>query len=239
MTVIVVGAHPDDPEDGCGGLIARLTKSEMKPQIEEKVLVVYMTSGGAGIGGKSQTEACAIREKEALIAGEILGTESIFLALIDGAANPTAEAIDKLKNLFLDEMPRMILTHWPLDTHHDHRCAWYLVMEAYTKAFGSLFTSSIKDPFDQAQKGAVKYTTGKPAIYFFQTMPWRQSLNFDPDYLVNVDQTFDLKIEALEAHTSQNRGDCLVKDAEYNAKELAKRFGYDVFFAEGFKRLRC
>jgi len=30
LRVIVLGAHPDDPESGCGGLIALLTKLAMR-----------------------------------------------------------------------------------------------------------------------------------------------------------------------------------------------------------------
>ena len=37
LRVVVVGAHPDDPESGCGGLIALLTKAG------HEVIVGYLT----------------------------------------------------------------------------------------------------------------------------------------------------------------------------------------------------
>ena len=56
--VLVIGAHPDDPETGCGGTICLLTEAG------HEVVCVYLTRGEAGIPGKSHSEAAAIRVAE-------------------------------------------------------------------------------------------------------------------------------------------------------------------------------
>ena len=45
LKVMVTGGHPDDPETGCGGLIALLTAAG------HEVTVAYLTRGEAGIAG--------------------------------------------------------------------------------------------------------------------------------------------------------------------------------------------
>src|SRR4051794_41959947 len=49
--VVVVGGHPDDPESGCGGAMARLADSG------PEVVALYLTRGGAGVKGKTHPEA--------------------------------------------------------------------------------------------------------------------------------------------------------------------------------------
>ena len=45
--VVVAGAHPDDPDTGCGGTIARYS------DLGQEVVVLYLTRGERGIKGKT------------------------------------------------------------------------------------------------------------------------------------------------------------------------------------------
>ena len=54
---LIIGAHPDDPETGCGGTMVMLRKAGWE------VVSVYMTRGEAGIKGKTHEESSAIRVK--------------------------------------------------------------------------------------------------------------------------------------------------------------------------------
>ena len=56
--ILVIGAHPDDPETGAGGTICLLTRAG------HDVVCVYLTRGEAGIRGKTHAEAAAIRVAE-------------------------------------------------------------------------------------------------------------------------------------------------------------------------------
>src|SRR5207302_9866252 len=59
LKVLVIGAHPGDPEAGCGGTMARCADRG------DDVVAIYFTRGEAGISGKSAPEAAAIRTAEA------------------------------------------------------------------------------------------------------------------------------------------------------------------------------
>src|SRR6516165_7399529 len=53
--IVCVGAHPDDPESGCGGTLSRYAAAG------HAVTVIYLTRGEGGIKGKSAEDAAAIR----------------------------------------------------------------------------------------------------------------------------------------------------------------------------------
>lgn len=53
--IVCVGGHPDDAESGCGGTLAKLNKNG------HAITIIYLTSGEAGIEGKSHAEASSIR----------------------------------------------------------------------------------------------------------------------------------------------------------------------------------
>ena len=76
--VVVVGGHPDDPESGCGGTMARLADSG------HEVVALYLTRGEAGIAGKSHQEAATIRTAECQEACRVLKARPVFAGQIDG-----------------------------------------------------------------------------------------------------------------------------------------------------------
>ncbi|PYX37301.1 MAG: hypothetical protein DMG75_07450 [Acidobacteria bacterium] len=78
IKVVVAGAHPDDPESGCGGTIA------LYSDLGHEVVVLYLTRGEAGIPNKSAQQAAAIRTSECQKACAILKARPIFAGQIDG-----------------------------------------------------------------------------------------------------------------------------------------------------------
>src|SRR3954462_13855221 len=81
---VVVGGHPDDPESGCGGTMARLA------DLGHDVVAMYLTRGEAGIRGKAADAAAEIRSAEAQEACKILKVRPIFAGQIDGATEINA-----------------------------------------------------------------------------------------------------------------------------------------------------
>ncbi len=239
MTIVAIGAHPDDPEEGAGGTLARFNAPRGNPSTRERLIVVYVTSGGAGIAGTSAAEACKIRESEAREACKILNAEPVFLGLPDGSAFPTQDIVKKIEDLLEREEPRVVLTNWPLDTHPDHRCAWFLAVTAFGRLFGNYFPSTTKNPFDSVISGKDGNENEViPSLFFWETAPGHQSLCFQPDMIVGIDEFIDLKMEALQAHASQNRGDRLVSGAEQVAIFRARNAGGQYRYVEGFMRAR-
>lgn len=227
MTVIFIGPHPDDPEEGSGGTICRMAN------LKERIIVIYVTSGGKGIGGMSAAEVIKIRTQEAKNACKLINAEPIFLGLEDGAAFPTEKAVKELINIFEKEEPKAIFTCWPLDTHPDHRATSYIVTEAYGRTFGHNFNSTMRDPFDltgNSESDPLKF----PGLFYWSTEVGHQSVAFHPNVFVDITPYIDQKMELVEAHQSQNRNDSLVHWVESDAKHFAKLSGGRIQFAEGF-----
>jgi LmbE family N-acetylglucosaminyl deacetylase len=174
LKVVVVGGHPDDPESGCGGTMARYAA------LGHDVVSLYLTRGEAGIGGKNHEEAARIRTAEAEQACKILGARAMFAGQIDGATEVTPQWYTKFRELLLGEKPNIVFVHWPIDTHPDHRAAYMLTFETWLRA------------------------PNKFALYFFEVMTGSQSQNFSPTAYVDITSTEGKKREACFAHRSQN-----------------------------------
>ena len=125
LSVVCVGGHPDDPESGCGGTLARYASAG------HVVTIVYLTRGERGIDGKSLDEAARIRTAESLAACRILGATAAFFGQIDGATELSHAHVDAMGRLLAAAKPDIVFTHWPVDTHMDHQVASILTVRAW------------------------------------------------------------------------------------------------------------
>jgi LmbE family N-acetylglucosaminyl deacetylase len=173
LSVVCVGAHPDDPESGCGGTLARYAAAG------HRVTVLYLTRGEAGIPGKSHAEAASIRSGEAEAACNILGARAVYVGQIDGATEVNRERAEALRRLLTAEEPDVVFTHWPLDTNADHQSASLLTLRSY-RGSGRRFP-----------------------LYFFEVNSGSQTFGFLPTAYVDITATRDRKKAALLAHRSQ------------------------------------
>ncbi|MBN9663876.1 MAG: PIG-L family deacetylase [Acidobacteria bacterium] len=174
LKVVCVGGHPDDPESGCGGTLARYAAEG------HRVSIVYLTRGERGVQGKSLEEAAAIRTAEAEAACRILGAKAIFAGQIDGDTEVNSARIEAFKKLLAAEAPDVMLAHWPIDSHADHQAASLLAMRSYF---------ALKD---------------RPVLYFFEVNSGFQSMAFKPTHYVDILAVREKKKAALFAHHSQN-----------------------------------
>ncbi len=125
LSVVCIGGHPDDPESGCGGTLARYAAAG------HIVTIIYLTRGERGIDGKSLDEAARIRTAESEAACRILGATPHFFGQIDGATELTHAHVDAMTKLVATLKPDVILAHWPIDTHIDHQVASLLAIRAW------------------------------------------------------------------------------------------------------------
>jgi LmbE family N-acetylglucosaminyl deacetylase len=123
--IVCLGGHPDDPESGCGGTLAKLRKAG------HEVTIIYLTTGEAGIPGTSHDKAASIRKAEAIAACKILDAKYIFAGQIDGDSVMNNEWVEKIKTIIATENPDIVFTHWPLDVHKDHQIASLLGIQAW------------------------------------------------------------------------------------------------------------
>jgi LmbE family N-acetylglucosaminyl deacetylase len=174
LKVVVVGGHPDDPESGCGGTMARFADSG------HEVVAVYLTRGEAGIAGKSHHEAAAIRTTECLAACKLLRARPVFAGQIDGATEINASRYEEMRTLLEAEKPDIVFTQWPIDTHRDHRAASFLVYDAWLR---------LRKAF---------------SLYYYEVMSGSQTQQFSPTDFVDITATEERKRAACFAHQSQN-----------------------------------
>lgn len=125
LSILCVGGHPDDPESGCGGTLARYAA------LGHTVTILYLTRGERGIDGKSLDEAARIRTAESLAACKILGATAAFFGQIDGATELSHAHVDAMQGFFATAKPDIVFTHWPVDTHMDHQVASILTIRAW------------------------------------------------------------------------------------------------------------
>ena len=170
---LIIGAHPDDPETGCGGTMLVLK------QAGYEVVSVYMTKGEAGIPGKTHEESSAIRVAEATKASEMLGARPVFMTQIDGSTEINKERYVEMRELIAAEKPDVVFTHWPIDSHADHRVCSSLVYDAWRR-LGYNFE-----------------------LYYYEVMSGMQSQLFQPTDYVNISSVAKQKREACNCHTSQ------------------------------------
>lgn len=174
LHVVCVGAHPDDPESGCGGTLRRLRTAG------HRVTIVYLTRGEAGIAGRPPADAAAIRTAEATAACAVLDAEAVFFGQVDGATIFDATAIAAMSRLLDDLAPDLVFAHWPLDSHPDHQVASLLCQQAWHRA---------KQPF---------------TLYFFEVCAGSQTTGFSPTDHVDISAVQAAKRRAVECHASQH-----------------------------------
>lgn len=107
---LAIGAHPDDVELGCGGLIALLARAG----VHIEILVV--TDGAAN--GRSS----AVRYEEARVAARVLGVSGIrFGAVPDGRAARSPELTGVVEQHVFSVCPDVVLSHSiNVEEHDDH-----------------------------------------------------------------------------------------------------------------------
>ena len=199
--VLVIGAHPDDPETMCGGSILKLKAMGVE------VVSVYLTSGEAGIRGKSHEESRAIRQAEARRACEVMGVRPVFMTQIDGNAEVNKERYAEMLALIEAEKPDMVITHWPIDSHRDHRVCAVLVYDAWRQSGYS---------FD---------------LYYGEVMTGLQTQNFTPTLWVDITDYHNKKVEAYMCHESQGMNEV---QEYHDTMERMRGIGIRAKYGEAF-----
>ena len=174
LKIVCIGAHPDDPESGCGGTLARYSG------LGHRVTIIYLTRGESGIKGKSPQEAAAIRSAEAEKACQVIGAKPLFAGQTDANTKlDNASALGFIK-LLSEEKPDVVFTHWPIDTNWDHQVAAMLALRSYS------------------------FMQGRFQLYFYEVNAGSQTMNFRPTDYVDITSTREKKKAALFIHKSQD-----------------------------------
>jgi LmbE family N-acetylglucosaminyl deacetylase len=109
VNVLALGAHPDDIEFGCGGMLAKYAE-------KGHAVYLFVASDGA-LGGDPE-----VRRREQDHAKVVLGAKHVFWGGYRDTEVPlNRELIVRIESVIRDVSPRMIFVNHTDDTHQDHR----------------------------------------------------------------------------------------------------------------------
>ncbi len=222
--VLVVTAHPDDSEFGAGGTVAKLVREG------KQVSYCILTNGNKGSGDRSMTpeRLVEIRAEEQRNAARVLGVEAVdFLGFPDCELEDTRETRMAVTAAIRRHRPDLLIAQNPMRTknlgasHRDHRVAAGIALDCVYPlardhmAFPELLAQDL-EPHKVKE------------VYL---MWWDQ-----PEVVVDIADTIDLKLKALACHASQLKDMAAVeKRVRERCAELGKPKGYA--YAEAFDRI--
>lgn len=178
VDLVAVGAHPDDVELGCGATLIQAVAAG------HSVAVIDLTIGELGTRGSPGE-----REEERRRAAQIMGLQARpCIGLPDTEVGAEAWHVRALAAELRRLRPRIVLAPYPEDRHPDHAAAGRLAREA------CFLTGLAKAGEGDAHR--VRFL-----FHYMIHYP------FPPSFVVDVSATWDRKMEAVMAHTSQFGGE--------------------------------
>lgn len=180
LDLLAIMAHPDDAELLCGGTLIK------EAQDGRRVGVLDLTAGEGGSLGTAE-----IRAREAERAAEIMGLavrrcaglRDSHLANDDNSRRVVVEHLRTLR-------PRLVVTHWKVGRHRDHRIAAELVRDA-------CFLTGLKN----------YEADGEPfrPVKLVYASAFREDAD-PPDVVIDITRQMERKLEAISAYASQFPG---------------------------------
>jgi LmbE family N-acetylglucosaminyl deacetylase len=229
--VLVVAAHPDDPEFAFGASVARLAGDGAE------VNYVICSDGCQGGEDPSVPDAdlTAVRYAEQRAAAEVLGVRDVvFLGFRDGYLAPNLELRKAITREIRRFRPDLVLTHTPVRvlsvgigaSHPDHVAVGEATLSAvYPDARNPrAFRELLEEGLD-AHKVKEVWLPGFDAA----------------DHYVDATDLIDRKIEAIRCHRSQFEKPGMEPDApdkwiRERMKKVGEKAGFE--YAEGFQKLQ-
>ena len=181
LDILVLAAHPDDAELGCGGTIARHTRRG------HKVGIIDFTRGELGTRGTPET-----RLREAAESAKILGVSMREnLDLKDGFFQNDAQSQLTVIRAIRKYQPRIILANAVYDRHIDHG-------KGANLAYDASFLSGLIKVETRDDNGNIQKPWRPDAVYHYV-----QSQFIKPDFVVDISSEWEIKMKAIKAFASQ------------------------------------
>ena len=175
VEILAVGAHPDDVELGCGGLLLAMRARG------HRFAILDLTAGEKGSRGTREERA-----KEAQAAAGVLGaTARECLGLPDTRLEPTPGAVKLAVEAVRKWRPQLVVSMNPLDRHPDHAAAARIVESACFLAALSNFEAPAPP---HRPRRVIRYSRHA----------W-----FQPSFVVDITDHVEKKLEAIRCYRSQ------------------------------------
>jgi len=182
--IIVIGAHPDDCDIGFGGSAAKLAAAG------HKVKFISVTNGDAGHQNMGGGALAKRRRAEAQESGRRLGIEYEVLDNHDGELLPSLNARLQLIRKIREWNADVVIGPRPNDYHPDHRYTGMLVQDA---AYMVVVPNIAPDT----------PPLRKNPVFFYLQDRFQRPNPHRPDVVISIDDVFEKKIDAMDAHESQ------------------------------------
>jgi LmbE family N-acetylglucosaminyl deacetylase len=192
---VVVFAHPDDAEFGTAGTVAAWAKAGTE------VEYVSVTDGSAGSNepGVTREELREIRRAEQEAACEVLGVKDcVFLDVPDGMVEPTLDLRRAVTRVVRRVRPDVLVApdptrYWDDErryvNHPDHRAVGQVCMAVVNP------DSSTRPQFPELLDEGLEP--------FEIPYLWIPTYDGEADMFVDISDTIEAKIQALQCHKSQ------------------------------------
>lgn len=222
LDVLAIGAHPDDVELGCSGVLIKEIRRGKKAGI------IDLTQGELGTRGTIET-----RYQEAAEAARIMGLHAREnLKMRDGFfLNDEAHQLQLIAAL-RKYKPEVVIGNILDDRHPDHGKAGKLIYDA-------CFLSGLKQVKTTDEHGA-EQEKWRPK----HLLHYIQDRFYEPDLIVDITDVWEQRMEAILAYKTQfhntesDEPQTYISSPQFmdaivgRARDLGKRIG--VQFAEGF-----
>jgi len=180
VDILAFAAHPDDIELSASGTLMNQIK------LGHKVAIVDLTQGELGSRGTIET-----RYTEAEAANNIMGiTTRVNLKMPDGFFENSKENKLKIIEIIRHFQPSVILANAVSDRHPDHGRGSQLVREA-------IFLSGLIK-IETTFNGESQLPWRPKSTYFYI-----QDRYITPDFIVDISDVVNQKIEAIKAYKTQ------------------------------------
>ncbi len=221
--VLVIAAHPDDEVLGCGATIARLAQDEHPVSIA--ILGEGITSRFSGVEAADKKLVSVLRDQYQK-ATQLLGVRDIFFSSFPDNRFDTVPLLDIIKeveNLIERTQPTVIFTHHGGDLNVDHQITYRAVLTATRP--------TEKCPVREVYSFEIPSST---EWVFAETAP-----AFRPNVFVDVTETLDLKIQAMQIYETEARDFPHPRSPEA-LRAISQRWGSTVGLkaAEAFQLIR-
>jgi LmbE family N-acetylglucosaminyl deacetylase len=189
--ILSIHAHPDDAEILAGGTLALLA------DLGHQITIATFTPGDCGSKQLVPEEIAALRRREAANAAALIGARYLCLEMRDLAIFDDDASRRRVTEALRQTRPDLVLTASPSDYHCDHEAASALVRDACFGAPAPNYSTRAMSPAPPLDH--------IPHLYFMDPVEGRERGGrlVEPDFVVDVTQTFARKRAMLAEHASQ------------------------------------
>jgi LmbE family N-acetylglucosaminyl deacetylase len=230
-TILAIHAHPDDAEFLAAGTLALLA------DLGHDITIATFTPGDCGSKDLGPEEIAAVRRREAANAAALIGARYLCLEMRDLAIFNDDVSRRRVTETLRQARPDLVLTASPSDYHCDHEAASALVRDACFAAPAPNYATRADGPAPPLDR--------IPHLYFMDPVEGRARDHtlVEPDFVVDVAQSFARKRAMLAEHTSQriwlrqhHGTDDYLDAMERWTRERGELVG--LAYGEGFRRYR-